>query len=73
MGYIRFFWTALFVVVAFIVSIPIMLIILFVGLFSMPLRDKMTIVVIINWYWLFGVLLVRWFIVGFLLFQVVLL
>lgn len=46
MGYIRFFWTALFVVVAFIVSIPIMLIILFVGLFSMPLRDKMTMVVV---------------------------
>lgn len=46
MGYIRFFWTALYVVVAFIISIPFLLIILFLGLFSMKLRDKLTMVVV---------------------------
>lgn len=42
MGYIRFFWTALYVILAFLISIPFLLIDLIIGLFSMKARDKFT-------------------------------
>lgn len=42
MGYLRFIWTALFVGVAFVLSIPLMLIDLLIGCFNSKAQDKMT-------------------------------
>lgn len=40
MGYLRFLWTAILVVIALILSLPVLLVCLVVGLFNMDLRDK---------------------------------
>lgn len=42
MGYIRFLWTAIVLILVLVISIPAWLFLCIVGLFSMPLRDKMT-------------------------------
>lgn len=46
MGYLRLCWTFLFVVVALIISIPLLLIDLIIGLFSMKARDAFTLTVV---------------------------
>ena len=42
MGYIRFLWSIIIIVLVLILSLPFMLIDLLIGIFSMPLRDKVT-------------------------------
>lgn len=46
MGYLRFFWTALYVVVAFLISLPFLLLDYIIGLFSMKARDRFTLGVV---------------------------
>jgi len=46
MGYIRFGYTAIIVFVLFILSIPVLLIDLLIGVFSMKARDKFTMTVV---------------------------
>lgn len=46
MGYIRFFWTALYMVLALIITLPFYVLFWIIGLFSMKARDALTLFVV---------------------------
>ena len=46
MGYLRFIWTLIVVIILFTLSIPLLLIDLLVGVFSMDLRDRLTMFIV---------------------------